>query len=357
MLGFIFSALLAIAPPPSLEDSPPISTEHLGISGPLETQSIDTARFHLRYTPRAQGAARFLAGDIERLRDAVREVLGRDWPGVTEVRLGFGRDEYEGLAMPGGAPPSWAVALAYPASNVMLVEAHSLIQGDGQTTFRHELVHVALGQLGHGWPRWFQEGLAQDLTGERRFRVSQFALLAQAVSADRIIRFDDLANRFPDRADDVEVAYAQSAAFVRFLRDRHGARAFGQLIDFVSEGDNFEKAFGKAFHSPLSFEEQLFRDDLPHRYPWWTIILSGGSLIWALSSVLLVFAHVRRRQFVEALRAEQARIEVLEDSASWLLAATPFPANDDAGWLIYDEDAPWVVSSVTDTVTGSKTTR
>ena len=274
-------------------------------------------------------------------------MLGRDWPGTTEVRLGFGRDEYEGLAMPGGAPLKWAVALAYPGSNVMLVEAHSLIQGDGQTTFRHELVHVALGQLAHGWPRWFQEGLAQDLTFERLFRVSEFTLLAKAVSSGRIIRFDDLANRFPEHADDVEVAYAQSAAFVRFLRDRHGPRAFGQLIDLVAGGDNFEMAFGKAFHSPLSFEEQLFRDDLPRRYPWWTILLSGGSLIWVFASVLLVIAHARRRKLVEALRAEQARVEVLEDSASWLVASTPFAANDDAGWVVYDEDAAWVVSSVT----------
>ncbi len=348
MLGLILSLLVAVASPPALEDGPPVSTEHLGISGPLETQAIDTARFHLRYTPRAEGAARFLAADIERLRDEVRDVLGRDWPGKTEVRLGFGREEYEGLAMPGGSPPSWAVALAYPSANVMLVEAHSLIQGDGQTTFRHELVHVALGQLAPGWPRWFQEGLAQDLTGERRFRVSQFTLLAQAVSANRIIRFDDLANRFPEHADDVEIAYAQSAAFVRFLRDRHGPRAFEQLIDFAASGDNFEKAFGKAFRSPLSFEEQLFRDDLPRRYPWWTIVLSGGSLIWVFSSVLMVVAHVRRRKLVEALRTEQARIEVLEDSATWLVAATPFPANDDAGWVVYDEDARWVVSSVTD---------
>ncbi len=349
MLGSLLASLLvSIAPPPEPEDGAPQQERFSHAPAPApQTHTLRTARFRLEYTERAKGAAEFLAEDIERIRDDVRDVLGRDWPGVTEVRLGFGRDEYESLALPGGSPPSWAVALAYPEQNVMLVEAHSLIQGDGQTTFRHELVHVALGQLGHGWPRWFQEGLAQDLTGERRFRVSQFTLLAQAVSTGRIFRFDDLARSFPDRPQDVEVAYAQSAAFVRFLRERHGPVAFGQLIDFVMAGDNFEKALGKAFHSPLSYEEQLFRDDLPRRYPWWTIVLSGGSVIWALSSVLLVMAHVRRRRFVIAHRAEQGRQEALEDSASWLIASTPYPANDDAGLIIIDDEAPWSVSSIT----------
>lgn len=351
MLGLLIAAVLAIAPPPGAEDGVPLteaSTSRLVV--PPTTQVLTTARFRLVYTQKAAGAAAFLAKDIERLRDDVRSVLGRDWPGVTEVRLGFGRDEYESLALPGGVPPGWAVALAYPEQNVMLVEAHSLIQGDGQTTFRHELVHVALGQLGHGWPRWFQEGLAQDLTGERRFKVSQFALLAQAVSTDRVFRFDDLARGFPDKAEDVEVAYAQSAAFVRFLRDRHGPAAFGELIDHVAAGDNFEKALGKAFHSPLSAEEQAFRDDLPRRYPWWTIILSGGSIIWALSSVLLVLAHVRRRRAIAIHRAEQTRQEILEETAQWLIAASSFSANDDQDlWVLREpqDERLWRVSSIT----------
>lgn len=348
MFGFLLVALLALTLPPGAEDGALIVIEppSTQLATPPQTGAMKTARFRLVYTERARGAAAFLAKDIERIRDDVRDVLGRDWPGETEVRLGFGRDEYESLSLPGAPPPSWAIALAYPEHNLMLVEAHSLIQGDGQTTFRHELVHVALGQLGHGWPRWFQEGLAQDLTGERRFRVSQFALLSHAVAMGRIFRFDDLARTFPDRAEDVEVAYAQSAAFVRFLRERHGPAAFGRLIDFTAAGDNFEKALGKALHSPLSVEEQAFRDELPRRYPWWTSVLAGGSLIWALGSVLMILAWGRQRKRVGLHRAEQTRQEILEEAANWLIASVPSAANDNAGLLILD-DAPWVVSSVT----------
>lgn len=313
---------------------------------PLQTSELRTPRFRIVYTQKARAAADVLAQRIEGLRDQVQTVVGRDWPGITEVRLGMGRAEYEALALPGGHPEAWAVALAYPEANVVLLEAHSLIQGDGQLTLRHELVHVALGRLGRGWPRWFQEGLAQDLTGERRFQFATYSLLAHAALTDRLFDFDDLAHSFPSRADEVDIAYAQSAAFVRFLRERHGPIGFGALIDAVGAGDAFEKAFGKAFHAPLSTEAEAFRRDVPRRYPWWVLLASWEPVVWAGMAVLMVLAFFRRRTTVRALRMEQARVERLEDAGTWLVTSVPHAANDDAGLLVDDADAPWVVHSI-----------
>jgi Peptidase MA superfamily len=336
LLAPLLSLLLAVAPPPQVDEPVAPAMPSSGTAAGLATGSVDTPRFHLVYTAQAKAAALTLSGQIEKIRDEVAVLVGRDWPGVTEVRLGYGREEYEGLSLPGAPPPSWAVALAYPEQNIVLVETHSLVQGDGQLTLRHELIHVALGQLGHGWPRWFQEGLAMELTGERRFRVTQFATLSRAVSLDRVFRFDDLAMGFPRYADDVEIAYAQSAAFVEYLRDHHGSAAFGTLIDHVQAGEPFEQAFGVAFHSSISMEERGFRTELPRRYPWWPLVLSGGSLVWAASSILMVAAWARRRRQVGVARAEQARVEHLEDLSQALLAHRFAPANTDV-----DDTVPW----------------
>jgi hypothetical protein len=284
------------------------------------------------------------------VRDEIKDEVGRDWPSVTEVRLGFGREEYEALAIPGGRPPPWAVALAYPDRNIVLVEAHSLVLGDGQATLRHELVHVALGQLGKGWPHWYQEGLAMELTSERRFRMTQYATLAEAVAMDRVYRFDDLAESFPSRPQDVEIAYAQSAAFVEYLRQRHGAKPFGILIDRMQAGDVFDTAFGVAFHSSRGVEERAFQSELKSRYPWWPLLLSGGSLVWGLTSVLLVVAALKQRRQVALLRREQARVEHLEDLGQRLLDALERAANDDAGPsalpLESRSEQTWIVHSV-----------
>jgi hypothetical protein len=350
MPAWLLLALLSIAPPPPADEEPPPEMAHsVAPAGLASTSRLSTPRFTIVYTPQAEGAAKYLAGHLEQLRDEVGGLVGRDWPGVTEVRVGAGREEYEALALPGGKPPSWAVALAYPDANIVLVEARSLSQGDGQLTLRHELVHVALGQLGHGWPRWYQEGMAMELTGERKFRLTQYAVLSRAVTQDRIFHFEDLSSGFPRYADDVEIAYAQSAAFVEFLAERHGRAAFGQLIDRLQAGDAFEKAFGVAFHSSLTMEERVFRAELPRRYPWWPLLLSGGTLVWGFSAVLLVVAWLRRRGQLTAFRAEQTRIEHLEDLGEALVASRGSAANEDLelGLLpFYELDGHWVVHAV-----------
>lgn len=352
VLAPLLAVLVSVAPPPSPDQElpPPMPSSGVVLThGQLETESISTPRFRIVYTPRAKGAAEFLAKEIEGIRNEVAATIGRDWPGVTELRLGFGREEYEALALPGGVPPSWAVALAYPDRNIVLVEAHSLIQGDGQATLRHELVHAGLGQLGHGWPRWFQEGLAQELTGERDYRFEQYATLARAVAIDRVFRFQDLVDGFPSRPEDVEIAYAQSEAFVSFLREKYGQAAFGTLIDRVGAGDAFEKAFGVAFRSPLSVEEKAFRDELPIRYPWWPLLLSGGTALWAVMSLLVVVAWVRRRRQRAVRRAEMLRVEHLEEIARAIALRAASPDNDERSleeWLL-PPWAPWYGSSVT----------
>lgn len=289
-------------------------------ASPLATESFDTARFRLVYTPEARGAAHQLGQEIEQHRDDIAGLLGRDFSGRTEVRLGYGREQYEALALPGGVPPSWAVALAYPDENVMLLEAHSLVRGDGQLTLRHELVHIALGRLGHQWPRWFHEGLAQQLNGEHRYSIDRYSTLARAVSSDRIFKLSDLAVAFPDRPADVEIAYAQCEAFMTFLRERHPRAEFGELVDNVARGETFEIAFAKAFHTTLNLEEREFNAELPRRYPLWPVIATGTTL-WVGLGVLVVFGWVRRRKAVELRRARQADEEAAEDAAEALLAA------------------------------------
>jgi Peptidase MA superfamily len=320
-----------------------------GFDGTVATQVLFTPRFRIIHTARATGAALVLQRDLEAIADDIGKTLGRDWSGITEVRVGFGKEEYEALALPGAKPPSWAVALAYPAHNIVLVEAHALVNGEGPLTLRHELVHVALGQFGHDWPHWFQEGFAQAFTHERAWQLEQIATLTRAVTQERVFDFDDLTAHFPSRPEDVEIAYAQSVAFVEFLRDRHGATAFSRLIAREQGGDNFDKAFGVTFGVPLSMEEAAFKEELPRRYPWWPLLLSGGSLVWLTSAGLMVLAFVKRRRVVLALRAEQLRLEVLHEAAKALLAARPandLPVPDFEYWPYEGTPMPWVVNIV-----------
>jgi hypothetical protein len=327
-LPFLFLYALASSLPPQEADAARVGLPSARPTVEPSTRELHTARFRVVHTPRAAAAAQRLAPQLEGLRDELRATIGRDWPETTEVRVAFGREEFEALAL--GPAPSWAVALAWPEQNVMLVEAHSLVAGEGHHTLRHELVHVALGRLGSGWPRWFQEGLAQSLTGERAYRFSQYETLARAVGAQRIFSLADLTAGFPERPADVEIAYAQSLAFVEFLRERHGPEAFGQLIDEVGRGTHFELALAHAFHTSLSVEEKAFLAELPHRYPWWPLLFGGGTVVWALMAGLVVFAWLRRQRDLAAWHRAQLEVERREDAAYALLVSLSRPANDNS---------------------------
>jgi hypothetical protein len=277
-----------------------------------ETSVIETPRFRLVHTPEAKAAAQVLAGQVEPLRDQMQATLGRDWPGVTEVRLGMGRAQLEALAPE--PVPSWAVGVAWPRLNLVVMEARSLVQGDGQKTFRHELVHAALGQLGNDWPRWFQEGVAQVLTQERKYDLETYSALVRAVRTDRIIRFDDLTSAWPDTAAEVQLAYAQSDAFVRFILERHRKEQLVELLDATARGTPFPTAFAQAFGTTVGLEETAFVAQLPSRYPLWPVITMGSSL-WVLVAGMVVVAYARRRQQVASLRQLQAAAEAAEDEA------------------------------------------
>ncbi|MBX5483145.1 MAG: hypothetical protein IRZ16_15080 [Myxococcaceae bacterium] len=269
---------------------------------------ITTRRFRLVYTARAEGTARELSTRIESIRDDFQKVLGRDWPGTTEIRIGIGRKEMEALALPGGNPPAWAEALAYPGYNIVLLDGLSLFKPDGGVTLRHELSHVALGQLSAHWPRWFQEGMAMYLTGDR-FSIAQYTAMFRAVTNQRLFLFDSLADGWPDHPAEVEVAYAQSVIFVTWLVDEYGPDKMGAFIDLVHSGTPFDTAYAVAFHSTLAVDEDAWRKTLPNRYSW-TPIVTGGGALWGLMSVLMVAAWVRRRRDrarkMEALAAEEA---------------------------------------------------
>ncbi|WP_225414230.1 peptidase MA family metallohydrolase [Stigmatella hybrida] len=284
----------------------------------LVAGEVATPRFRLLYTLGSEGTARALAENIESVRDSFVAVFGRDWPGITEVRIGLGREEYEALALPGGEPPGWAVALAYPSHGIILLEARSLSTPEGPVTLRHELAHVALGQIGGRWPRWFQEGMAQHLTGER-IALTHYAAIFRAVAQQRIFEFEDLAQGWPDMRSDVEIAYAQSADFVAYLAATHGAPAMAELLNGVASGEPFEKAFGKAFHSSLTVEENAWRGGLATRFGWLPLTTSS-QLAWMVAPALCVVAYLRRRQQQAARLELMSQEEAAEDAEMERLA-------------------------------------
>jgi hypothetical protein len=143
--------------------------------------------------------------------------------------------------------------------------------------------------------------------------MTHYTALFRAVTQEKVFRFEHLADSWPDLPSDVEIAYAQSAAFVAWLSARHGAEGMGRLVDEVAKNQPFEQAFGKAFHTSLWVEELEWREGMAARYGWLPLTTSS-SLLWLGATGLVVAAYVRRRQQKAAKLEEMAEQEAVEDA-------------------------------------------
>jgi len=136
-----------------------------------------------------------------------------------------------------------------------------------------------------------------------------------ATVAGNLQRLDRLSNGFPNRPHRVNVAYAQSADMVGFLRSEEGdVAAFHDLIDYMGEGMPFEDAVQTAYGAPLHYLERQWRDRLRERFTAVPLLLSGTGL-WVLASLLLMIAWVRRRRDNRARLAEMEAAELAEAKA------------------------------------------
>jgi hypothetical protein len=157
------------------------------------------------------------------------------------------------------------------------------------------------------------------------------------VTQNRILHFEDLQEGWPQRPDDVEIAYAQSVAFVTHLFERYGPERIGQLIDDVRAGTSFEVAFARAFKTSLNVEEEDWARELPSRYSW-TPIVTGGSFLWGIAALLAVAGWLRRRHVRARRLAEMQAEEAAEDEALKLSEAQEPPLED--GPSEWEDESP-----------------
>ncbi len=263
--------------------------------------------------------------------DAFKKELGA-WFGQNvlehvDVRLVRSQEDMNALAPVGIPPPRYATGVAYPALHLILIslrEPKTAEATDLDEVLRHELVHVALfdATQGHHVPLWFNEGLAVFASGESSFLRTR--TLWDATLSKTILPLDELDRGFPDENQQVSIAYAESADFVRFLlRDEDRAR-FGSLIERVRKGTAFDRALADAYGDSTRKLEYQWREELDKRFTFWPM-LTGSSAIWGLIMVVLVVAYVRRRRKSKATLARWAREEAEDDR---LRAAVVDAANE-----------------------------
>lgn len=216
------------------------------------------------------------------------------------IRVARNPREMRALAPIGHPPPDYASGVAYPSWGLILLtmSAPDTWQPpELDVVLVHELSHIALYRAvnGNEVPRWFGEGVAIHQSEVRLLPRMQSLLRAAAQRS--MLRLSELSDRFPTRPYDVNVAYAQSADIVGFLRrSTNDERRFHRLIQVMRDGETFDTALSDAYGWTSIGLEREWRESLRTRYRIMPALL-GGSTIWVLAAILVVIAYRRRRRY------------------------------------------------------------
>ncbi|MDY7095631.1 MAG: hypothetical protein SX243_21870 [Acidobacteriota bacterium] len=202
--------------------------------------------------------------------------------------------------------PGWVAGYAYGRLGTVILLAErvpSYPNGSFEELLRHEVAHVLIDRAA-GYqpvPRWFHEGLAMALAGE--WGLKDRSQLGLAVWGRQEPSLQQVDRAFQGSAQQVKGAYAVSAAFLRYLSQEYGPYLPGLILQRVAAGDDFDQAFFDLTGISLNEAQSEF---WAQEVFWirWLPVLASSTTVWALITVLALWASKRRRDKNRELEAE-----------------------------------------------------
>jgi hypothetical protein len=193
--------------------------------------------------------------------------------------------------------PAWVSGYAVAPNNLIVLfpaRVRSYPDRNLQGLLQHEVAHLLVAQAAglQPVPRWFNEGIAT--VAAREWGFEDRARYAMAVIGKGPRSTAELDRAFGGDDREVARAYALSAAYVRHLRERHGATVTPAILGLVARGMSFEEAFSRVTATELRRSEVIFFHDKAFWSTWVPFLTSSGFL-WMAITALALLAIKRRR--------------------------------------------------------------
>lgn len=310
ILGGLAAAILAtgIAPPVSARAQAP--SERLERGFVVAAPNGRPIAFH--FAPRDSAVAAALAGTA---RIHLPDPVGMMELPADTFAVVVAPSESAFSSLTGGRVPDWGLAVAFPSLRRVVIRSPSLTgssTADPAVVLRHELNHLYLAEATRpnagAIPRWFNEGFSALYADEWRW-VAPYRL-AWARITGSLTPLEELHDTFPD-VPDPQLAYVQSMAALRSLRDRGDDRGIVQLLTRIREGATFDTALRDTYGLTLDRFYDEWESELGREYGW-TVALADERGLWIALAIVVAVAWIWRRRKVTR---EIARRKKAEDQA------------------------------------------
>jgi len=274
-------------------------------------QKSETAFFRF-YFETENGATADLIETADTVTRKVKFLTGFAPGEKIDVFIAEDRNAFKRLLPKKSRVPSWAVGVAFPALNRIILLKEPRI--DLAATFRHELNHILLGQAFRGKakvPRWLDEGLAMIVAED--WNLSAMTVMTGAVLTGAVMPMADIARRFPYEEKRARIAYAQSFYFIAFLKREFGEAGFRRFLDVYRNHQNFKLALKRTYYLDWPEIEELWQQYLRLRFNWIPILTSTGFLWFAASIIFVIGYFLKKRRSRQKLAQWEEEEKVIYD--------------------------------------------
>jgi len=217
-----------------------------------------------------------------------------------------------------GRIPEYADGTAWPERGTIFLRRPGL-RGPGQRpliqVLDHEIVHVLLGRVfaPNRPPRWLQEGVAQVESGE--YEPNNVIRMRRGAIGGGLHSLRALSFGFPEDPRRADLAYAQSADFIVFLKHEYGEDTVRTLVREMANGGNIDRAVRRATGDFLEDVEVEWMRRFDDGLPLWVTLAGDMDAWWFGLGVAgffgLIIARRRLRKRMRDYAAEEARQDAL----------------------------------------------
>ncbi len=218
----------------------------------------------------------------------------------------------------GGRVADWGVGAA--SGRTAWIDCDR-VQGVGRTVpyvMLHEIAHCLLHQgMGNTRvPSWFHEGVAQQVSGEWRFR-DTVSLMMDGFVPD----LQGLEGRFPGNVQWADRAYRASLLAVETLLDWYGEDVIAEIVLATRLNGDFRVAFAEVTGTEYEEFTTRFARSMRIRFGW-LVTLTRWPTLFVLMAVGFAFGAIMRIRRTRRRLAEQDDPEDDEIEGDWQVTDT-----------------------------------